>query len=161
MIDLIRGRAAVTQTLLAVAFAVGPLSAQGVNEFGIQAIGTIADRSFGGVGPYLARRLTERARLCALLFPGVSEGDFAFRGEVLGNLLLRPRRDRGLGLYGLGGLALVTGPTTQGYLVIGVGLESRPGARTGWTVELGVGGGVRISAGFRWRRFPAGWSPER
>jgi hypothetical protein len=34
---------------------------------------------------------------------------------------------------------------------------SRPGAAWGWFVEAGVGGGARLSAGYRWRWFPNWW----
>ena len=43
----------------------------------------------------------------------------------------------------------------KGYLVLLLGLEARPGAFHGWSVELGVGAGVRVAVGYRWRRVPA------
>jgi hypothetical protein len=33
-----------------------------------------------------------------------------------------------------------------------LGLEARPGAPSGWALEVGLGGGVRVSAGWRWRK---------
>jgi hypothetical protein len=39
----------------------------------------------------------------------------------------------------------------RGYLVLTLGMEQRPGAASGWMVELGLGGGVRLSGGYRWR----------
>ena len=38
-------------------------------------------------------------------------------------------------------------------VVLTLGLEARPAARDGWFVEAGVGGGARLAAGYRWRRF--------
>jgi hypothetical protein len=43
---------------------------------------------------------------------------------------------------------------TQGYMVLGLGVESSPGARSGWALEAGIGGGFRIALGYRWRRLP-------
>ena len=52
---------------------------------------------------------------------------------------------------------VVGGPVEQGYLVVAIGLEGRPGARAGWFVEAGVGGGARLALGYRWRQLPAAW----
>ena len=60
-------------------------------------------------------------------------------------------------MYLAGGIAGVGGPEDEGYLVLAIGIEHRPGARSGWFVEGGVGGGARVAAGYRWRRFPAWW----
>jgi hypothetical protein len=51
----------------------------------------------------------------------------------------------------------VGGPVDQGYVVVTLGVEARPGAPSGWFVEAGVGGGARLAMGYRWRRLPAGW----
>jgi hypothetical protein len=37
--------------------------------------------------------------------------------------------------------------------VLGLGLEHAPGAASGWSIEAGVGGGARLSVGWRVRRF--------
>jgi len=37
-------------------------------------------------------------------------------------------------------------------LLLTAGLEQNPGARRGWAMELGVGGGVRFAVGYRWRK---------
>jgi hypothetical protein len=62
-----------------------------------------------------------------------------------------------VGLYGAGGVAVAGGAVDQGYMVVTLGLEARPGARSGWFVEAGVGGGARLAAGYRWRHPAAGW----
>ncbi|MGH7702629.1 MAG: hypothetical protein ACREMO_06020 [Gemmatimonadales bacterium] len=121
----------------------------------------MSDRSLGALGLYGARRLTERTRLAATAAAGVAQGGFGFRGELLAHFLLNPRAVRRPGLYGLGGVAFVSAPGERGYLVVGAGLEARPGARSGWALELGVGGGVRVALGYRWRRFPPGWVPRK
>jgi hypothetical protein len=58
-------------------------------------------------------------------------------------------------VYGAGGVALAEGPVDQGYVVVTLGIEGRPGGRSGWFAEAGVGGGARLAVGYRWRRFPA------
>jgi hypothetical protein len=54
-------------------------------------------------------------------------------------------------MYGLGGVAGQVGRGSQGYVVLGLGLERAPGGRSGWALEAGVGGGVRVTVGWRWR----------
>jgi hypothetical protein len=63
-------------------------------------------------------------------------------------------------VYGAGGVAVAGGPVDQGYVVLTLGIEGRPGARSGWFAEAGVGGGVRLALGYRWRRVPPGRSVE-
>ena len=46
---------------------------------------------------------------------------------------------------------MVEGPVDRGYLVLTVGLENALPRRSGWAVEAGVGGGVRVLLGYRWR----------
>jgi hypothetical protein len=81
----------------------------------------------------------------------------AGRAELVAQALTAPTRTRGAQVYVGGGIAGVVGPADRAYIVLLAGVESRPGARSGWAVEIGVGGGLRLSAGWRWRRFPAGW----
>jgi hypothetical protein len=141
--------------------AAAPADAQQVNELGIQAIGTLSDPALAVGGIYAGWRPTRRARISAGLGLGGSEGEVAWRGELLGHFLLAPTRREGAGVYLAGGIAAVGGPTDQGYLVLVAGLEARPGAASGWFLEAGVGGGPRVSAGWRWRWFPRGWSLVR
>ena len=138
-----------------------PADAQQVNELGIQAIGTLSDPALALGGIYAGWRPTKRARISAGLGLGGSEGEVAWRGELLGHFLLAPTRREGAGVYLAGGIAAVGGPTDQGYLVLVAGLEARPGAASGWFLEAGVGGGPRVSAGWRWRWFPRWWSLVR
>jgi hypothetical protein len=148
---LARGLAAVLALLASVS---RPLSAQRVTEFGVQAIGTAADPAVAVAGVYAALR-TSRTRISAALGAGVSDGEGAFRGELLAHFLLNPTRRSGAGVYGAGGVAVAVGPVDQGYLVVTLGIEGRPGGPSGWFVEAGVGGGARLAAGYRWRRHPA------
>jgi len=134
-----------------------PVAAQQANEIGVEALATIAEPGLVIGGGYGAIRISERARVSALLGAGVSRGELAWRGEVVGHFLVSPEPGRRWGAYLAGGLAAVGGPVERGYLVLGVGVEQRPQARSGWAGEIGLGGGVRVALGYRWRRFgPSG-----
>jgi hypothetical protein len=137
-----------------------PAAAQRVMELGVQAMGTAADPAVAVGGLYGAIRTSQRTRISAALGAGVSDGDGAFRAELLAHFLLNPTRRTGAGVYGAGGIALAEGSVDQGYVVVTLGVEGRPGARSGWFVEAGVGGGARLALGYRWRRLPAGRPEE-
>jgi len=142
---------------LAVAMAVpARLQAQRVLELGAQALVATSDPALVTAGIYAALRPSARARLAATIGAGVSDSRTAARGELLAHFLLSPGATRRPGAYVGGGLAGVVGPVDHGYIVILAGLESAPGARSGWAVEAGVGGGVRLTAGWRWR-----WRSQR
>ncbi|HKT61798.1 MAG TPA: hypothetical protein VJQ46_17195, partial [Gemmatimonadales bacterium] len=135
-------------------------SAQRVMELGVQAIGTAADPAVAVGGLYGAIRTSQRTRISAALGAGVSDGEAAVRGELLAHFLLNPTRRTGAGVYGAAGIAATEGPVGQGYVVVTLGIEGRPGGRSGWFAEAGVGGGARLAIGYRWRRFPPGWVEE-
>lgn len=138
--------------LLAVALTCGvPLSAQQGRELGIQAIGTASDPALAVAGLYGGLRTSTRTRLSASAGIGASSSDLAFRGELLGHFLLSPNRRQGTGFYFAGGVAAASGPVDQGYLVLTVGAEERPASGAGWAAEVGVGGGIRVALGYRWR----------
>ena len=90
---------------------------------------------------------------------GTYEGRAGVRLAATAQFLLRPTGQSGAGPYGGLGVAFAGAAGTHGaaYLVLVVGLESAPGRRQGWYGELGLAGGVRVVAGWRWRRFPAWW----
>jgi hypothetical protein len=134
-----------------------PLAAQHAVEYGVHAVATFGTPDLYAGGAYAAVRPGERARLALTLAAGTADGEVAFRGELLAHFLLSPRAKNGVGFYALGGAAvasLESAGDTQGYMVLGLGVESRPGARSGWALEAGIGGGLRIAAGYRWRRLP-------
>ena len=132
-----------------------PSAAQQVREIGIQAVGTASDPALAVAGVYGALRTSGRTRVSATVSGGVSGGELAWRGELLGHFLLSPEERRRAGVYFAAGIAAVDGAVSRGYLVLTLGLEERPRARSGWAVELGVGGGARIGVGYRWRWFSA------
>lgn len=135
------------------------VAAQQGKELGVQVVATAADPALAVAAAYAGIRISVRTRVSAVAGVGVSSSDLAFRGEVLGHFLLSPTRRKGPGFYFAGGVAGVEGPVDRGYLVLAVGLEDSPGAATGWGVELGVGGGVRVVVGYRWRWFRAAGAP--
>jgi hypothetical protein len=134
-----------------------PGNTQQVGEIGIQGIVTSSDPVLVVVGPYGALRTSGRTRISASVGGGVSDGDFAWRAEALGHFLLSPDRRRGWGAYVAAGLAAVGGPVDRGYIVLTLGAEESPAGSSGWVAEVGIGGGVRIGLGYRWRRFPRSW----
>ena len=131
-----------------------PGQAQRIHEVGIQGLATSSDPALGVAGPYAALRTSGRTRLSVAVGGGISDGAFAWRAEALGHFLLSPDRRSGWGAYGAGGLAAVGGPVHREYIVLTLGVEQSPGALSGWFGEVGIGGGVRVGLGFRWRRFP-------
>jgi hypothetical protein len=140
--------------LAAVAVPARRLEAQRVVEYGVIAIATASNPALVVGGGTAALRTSSRTRLSAALGAGVSDGRGAWRGEVVAQFLLNPTRRAGVGAYAAGGVAAVGGPVDEGYLILALGLESRPGGHDGWFVEAGVGGGTRLAAGWRWRRWP-------
>ena len=134
-----------------------PVAAQRIAELGIQVIALAADPGSMVGGVYGALRTSSRTRVSIGGGVGAAEGETVVRGELLAHFLLNPDRQRGVGAYVAGGVAVVGGPVDEGYLVLTLGLESRPGTRSGWFVEGGVGGGARVAVGFRYRHLPSGW----
>ncbi len=128
-----------------------PAAAQRVTELGVHALVATSRPTLAVGGVYGAVRASTRVRLALTAGPGIASGDAAARGELLGHFLLNPAGQRGAGAYAGAGIAGVVGPVDEAYLVVLLGLEARPGAGSGWSMELGVGGGVRITAGYRWR----------
>jgi hypothetical protein len=128
-----------------------PASAQRGHELGIQAAGTFADFDFGGGGLWAALRPGGSTRIGLSLMPGAVEGELGGRAEVVGHFLVSPN-SQGRTLYAGGGASALVGVHDQVYLLLVVGLESRPGGGSGWVIETGLGGGVRVLLGYRWRR---------
>jgi hypothetical protein len=133
--------------------AIGPsaLAAQQVREVGGLVLLTTADPALVTGGLYAALRPSARARIAATLGGGVSDGRSAGRGELVAHFLLSPTATERPGVYFGGGVAGVVGPVDQGYVVLLAGIEAAPGGRSGWALEAGIGGGLRFTAGWRWR----------
>ena len=131
-----------------------PLAAQRshVREVGIESTVLTTDPAMVLGGVYGAVRTSRRTRLALTASAGATGGDFAWRGELLAHFLLNPLSTRRPGVYGGGGVAAAgSGGASEGYVVVLLGVEARPGGRSGWFLEAGLGGGFRAAAGWRWR----------
>ncbi|HEX5004885.1 MAG TPA: hypothetical protein VFV65_06180 [Gemmatimonadales bacterium] len=138
------------------------VAAQGtVREWGLQGVAAFASPADYTAGLVAAVRPAARTRIALFAGGGLtSDGGGVGRAELVGHFLLNPRSLRP-GLYAGGGLAGVfASGDANGFIVVLVGIESRPGGPGGWFVEAGVGGGTRVSAGYRWRKLPPGWRPK-
>lgn len=127
-------------------------TAQRAREVGLHAVFTGQEAELLAGGVYGAIRTTRRTRLGFTAAAGSAGGEFVARGELLGHFLLSPA-STGPGVYGGGGIAGIAGADEEGFLVLLLGIEQGPGGRSGWYLEGGLGGGVRIAAGYRWRSF--------
>jgi hypothetical protein len=148
-----RSQSGLLLLLLLLLGCVSAVAGQAVHrEFGIEAYTLRATPDRTGGALYLARRVGSRARLS--LLGGVDGGDGGTAGRIEGlvHFLLAPDRKAGAGLYVAGGLAADIADRTEARIVTLVGLERAPGRRSGWMLEVGVGGGWRAAAGWRWRR---------
>ena len=121
-------------------------------ELGLQAIALFGDETAVGAGGYGAIRPGARARVSLFAGGGRVAGRGFARGELLAHFLLAPGQRHGAAPYVAAGLAVDAAARTEARIVAVLGLEGRPGARAGWVVEGGVGGGWRLAAGWRWRR---------
>lgn len=148
----------------ACALSSAPLAGQGgtVRELGLETVVTAADPAVYSAGVTASVRPSPRMRIGLYAGGGVTgEGDGVGRAELLGQFLLNPYSER-LGWYAGGGVAGVfASGADNGFLVLMVGVESRPGGRGGWFLEAGIGGGARFAAGYRWRKLPPGWRGAR
>lgn len=156
-------RRAAAALAFAATLAPAPAAAQMIVELGPQATAVAADPSSAVAGGYAALRTLWRTRFALTGGVGVGEGgETAWRGELAGHFLLSPLSTTGVGAYVGGGAAAAdAGNGTNGYVVLLVGLEHAPAASSGWSVEAALGGGVRVTVGWRWRRFPANWRFRR
>jgi len=130
-------------------------------EIGAGATVLLAHRGFWGPEVGVARRSGGQGRLALAAACGDYERALGVRLEATAQFLLRPLERRGVGPYGGLGLAFVGSEGARGasYLTALLGVDQGPGARAGWYAELGLGGGVRLALGRRFRRFPAWWPP--
>jgi hypothetical protein len=111
---------------------------------------TAADPFLGG-GLGVGVRQLGRFGLGATASGGVVGGELGARFEGVATFHLDPGRRTGVAPYGGGGVAVVTSSSSTAYVLLLLGIESRPRARRGWFIEVGLGGGLRGSVGLRWR----------
>ncbi|MFQ6046398.1 MAG: hypothetical protein ACE5PT_08580 [Gemmatimonadales bacterium] len=131
-----------------------PLAAQRAREWQIHGVAVVAESDFIGGGVGFGLRSWGRMRLGATASAGSVAGALAGRGELSLSYHVNPVLRRGVAPYAGGGAAVtVTDSGTTEYLVLVVGLEASPGRPWGFFAEVGVSGGLRGTAGIRWRRF--------
>ena len=120
-------------------------------EAGASAFLTTAQATTAGLLVHVGLRPGGTApRLVAALGGGMADGEAVGRGELVAHLIVPHPAGTRVAFYLGGGIAGVTGPDGSGWLVVLAGVETNPGGANGFAVEGGVGGGARISAG--WRR---------
>lgn len=130
----------------------GPLAAQRGVVGQVQGLSTFAAVNFVGGGLGIGLWLPGSLRLTTTGNVGRRAGRVAGRTEAMLTYHLAPYRRRGLELYGGGGTAVVwSGGSGRGYVLVVLGVESRPAGGNGWFAEAGVGGGIRLAVGWRVR----------
>lgn len=146
-------------TWLALALITRSASAQALRatEFDVGLGATWARRDFYGVSVGIARRPGGQGRAALSVAGGALHQAAAVRIEFTAQFLVLPGARRGTSPYAGLGAAYVGARHYRGsgVLVALIGIEAPEGGRHGWFAELGVGGGVRVRGGYRWRRLPS------
>jgi hypothetical protein len=108
-----------------------------------------------GVSTAMGNYLRFGAVLAAGATTGSGDARATVRGDLLARFLFDPFLQSRWALYGGGGFSARydDGGPTRGYLLAVVGVEGPPVKRVLPALEVGLGGGTRISAAFR-RAFP-------
>ena len=125
------------------------------------ALATWAYRDFYGASVELALRPSSDGRVAFSADGGSIDGHSGLRLEATAQFLVLPMAKTGLSPYAGVGVAYVGSRAYRGtgVLVVLLGCESAAGRRRGWFGEIGLGDGVRLRVGWRWRRFPGWWAP--
>lgn len=128
-------------------------------ELSLGASAAMARRTFTGAELGVSHRPSGDSRIALALAGGTIAARPATRTQLTLQLLVNPAARSGTALYaGVGGAFTARrGSPGQGFLAVLLGIESAPGRREGWYVELGLAGGVRAAAGWRKRWFPTWW----
>jgi len=140
-----------------------PLGGQALTatELGVGALATWARRDFYGGGVELALRPSSDGRIAFSAAGGSVDRHAGMRVEATAQFLVLPTAKTGVSPYAGVGIAYVGSRAYRGtgVLMVLVGCESAAGRPRGWFGELGLGEGVRLRVGWRWRRFPGWWTP--
>ena len=137
--------------------------APALGETSVGAVCFLARADFWGGEAGLARRVGQ-SRVALMGAGGWQDGATALRAEARAQFLLLPPGAAGggggaAGYYAGLGLAFAGAERRRGaaYLTAVIGVETAAWRTRGVYAEVGLGGGVRIAAGLRWRRVPAWW----
>jgi hypothetical protein len=137
---------------LVLSLSASPAIAQQTFDWQLHGLATVFAHRFMGGGIGLGVRPPGRTRISLAASAGDLDGTAAGRIEGLLSFHLDPGKERGLSPYSAAGLAAnVTRHATKGYVEVLLGVEERPGRRSGLFVEVGIGGGMRLAAGYRIR----------
>lgn len=117
---------------------------------GVALIGVGSDPVFGGIGPVASLALGRDVRLRSSAAIGQRGADLAGRAELAVELRTRPP-GAGWALFGGGGLATEIGRETRGRVLLTLGAERDTRRGRGWWIETGLGGGLRLGVGYRFR----------
>jgi hypothetical protein len=134
-----------------------PARAQPVRERQIWAVAAGSKPAFCGAGLGLSWRNADRLRLASAVALGaLGDAHVGARADLAIHFMLDPVKRMGAAVYGGGGLSLAVarGHATP-YLLLVFGVEHAPGGGGGTFLEVGVGGGVRVAGGYRWRKHDA------
>jgi len=140
-----------TLAVLFTAVTAGPAAAQRGWDAQVHAMALARDSTLVAGGAGAALRVGRGLRLAATVSAGaLTSGGAAGRGEALLAYHVSPPRRGGVGVYvGAGVAGEVQGGDVRGLIVALIGVEARPWSGGGWFLEAGVGGGVRLAAGYR------------
>jgi hypothetical protein len=143
--------------LLPALVAAVPSRAQSLREAQVWAVAVATRPAFYGAGFGLGWRDEQRDRIApAIALGAFGDGRFGARADLSYQFLLDPGKRSGSAIYGGGGLtvAMERGHVAP-YLLLVLGVENAPGGGGGSFLEVGVGGGVRLAVGYRWRKHNA------
>lgn len=128
-------------------------------EVSAGAITAVSAHDFWGAAAGLGHRVDNQTRVAGLVAAGVLDNKAALRVEATAQLIVNPSGRGGACLYAGAGVSWqgATGMSGGGYVTALLGLESAPGSHRAWYAEAGLGGGVRLALGLRWRRVPPWW----
>jgi hypothetical protein len=137
--------------------AAGSARAQAARETQVWAVAAASKPAFYGAGLGLAWRDEQRMRVApAVALGSYDDGRFGARADLAIHFLLDPVKRTGAAVYGGGGLSVaVRGGRLTPYALLVLGAEGSPGGGGGSFLEIGVGGGVRVAVGYRWRKHNA------
>lgn len=143
--------------LLLPALAALPARAQSLREAQVWDVTVLSRPAFYGAGFGLGWRNDQRDRIApALAVGGFGDGKLGLRADLAYHFLLDPAKAAGAAVYGGGGLSVVArSGRVVPYVLLVLGVEGAPGGGGGLFAEAGVGGGVRLAIGYRWRKHNA------
>ena len=140
--------------VLVAAIAAAPPCRAQVRETQVWGLAVASRPSLYAAGVGLAWRDAQRTRIApAVALGALGDGRFGARADFAIHFLLDPWKRSGTAIYGGGGLtAALAGGRVTPYALLVLGAEKAPGGAGGSFVEIGVGGGVRLAIGYRWRK---------